>query len=1044
MESLIKFFIRNRLFGDLLSGFLILVGVFSLFNVRREAFPNIQFDIITISTLYPGASPIEMEKLITNPIEQDLKEVDGIKKLNSISTEGRSYIVVQLDPDQTTEAKAKEDIKSIVDLVQLPEEAEDTKVVALETKQEPIIQVALYSDESEMQLREVAKDLEKKLEKIPGVARIAYNGLRDLEIRVHADPKKLRAASLSLDEMISAIRVQNKSIPAGTLDPDPQSDLKSEKIVRVIGEFDTPEDVGNTVIRSNELGQTIQVKDVARVDYDLAKRQIINKTNGKLSIGLTVIKKEKADAITVVDDVKKVVEEFKKIPAVISYSTDFVDDISIFIRNRLSVLSSNMILGIFLVCLSLVFFLPFKVSLIVSIGVVISFFGTIAFFDYMDYSLNLISLIGIIIVSGMLVDDAIVVTDNVARYMEMGLSPQEAAYRGAVEIWPAVCASILTIVVAFLPMMFMSGIFGKFVKEIPIGVIIALLISLAETVFIVPQHFASFITLKDFERPQVLTGFTKLRFRFMDYWDQVIAPKYEQIVGKILHHRYKALSGILGLLVLAVFLSQAFLKFILFPADGIEIFFIQTKTKTGITLEQAAEQIKPIEKIVSQLPKEELENYVTSVGLIQQEPNDPNKKIGAEYTQIIVYLTPANNRDREATEIIEDLRTQVGSPKEYLEVKFERVNSGPPVGKAISLGVQGETYEIILEAASELKKRISSIEGIRDVADSYTPGKPEILVKPIPAEAVAAGLDVISIGTTARAAVDGIVASKITRLDEELDIRVSLNDSTKTPSQIVSNIQIPNKTGQLIPLIKVARLEETVGILSYDHTDNNREVKVTSDVNTDIISSSKANDIIRETILPQFLKDYPKVNVVFGGEDEDTQESLKSLARAFIVAMLAIFLILILTFNDFWQPFLILLTIPMGIISVLFSLIIMRQPLSFMAMLGIIALAGVIVNNSIIFVDFVNQSRAQGVNRRKSILEAARIRLRPIFLTVVTTVVGVLPSVHGFGGSDPFVKPIAIALGYGLLMGSILTAFIFPAAIAAVDDLELWFQRKFR
>jgi len=530
----------------------------------------------------------------------------------------------------------------------------------------------------------------------------------------------------------------------------------------------------------------------------------------------------------------------------------------------------------------------------------------------------------------------------------------------------------------------------------------------------------------------------------MDYWDNVLAPKYEQIVDRIIHRRYVALSGVIGLLVMAVILSQIFLKFILFPADGIEIFFIQTKTKTGITLEEAAVQIKPIEAIVSQVSKAELESYVTSVGLIQQEPNDPNKKVGAEFTQIIVYLTPAATRDRDASEIIEELRKKIGTPKEYLEVKFERVNTGPPVGKAISLGVQGETYEVILDAAQELKKRIAKIEGVRDIADSYTEGKPEILIKPIAAEAAAAGLDVASIGLTARAAVDGVIASKISRLDEELDIRVALNETAKTPSQMIAQIQIPNRAGNLIPLTSVAKVEETIGILSYEHTDNNREVKVTSDVNTDVISSSKANEVIKDTILPQFSKDYPKVNVVFGGEDEDTQESLQSLARAFIVAMLAIFLILILTFNNFWQPFLILLTIPLGIISVLFSLMIMRQPLSFMGMLGIIALAGVIVNNSIIFVDFVNQSRAQGADRRKSILDAARIRLRPIFLTVVTTVVGVLPSVHGFGGSDPFVKPIAIALGYGLLMGSFLTAFIFPAAIAAVDDLEIWFEKRVR
>jgi multidrug efflux pump subunit AcrB len=1042
MAKIIEFFIRNRLFADMLGIVIVVMGLYSLLTIRRDAFPNVNFDIITVSTLYPGASAEEIEKLVTNPIEQDLSEVDGIKKVQSISVEGRSQIVVQLDPDQTTEAEGKEDVKTVVDRITFPKDAEDPLVTALETKQQPIIQVALSSSIPEIELREIAKKLERKLEAVPGVARVAYNGVRDLEIRVEVDPKKLIAKSVSLDEIVQALQAQNNSIPAGTLDPDPSASIKAEKIVRTIGEFETLTDVENTVVRANEMTQGIRVGELAKVSFQLEKRQVINKTNGVPSMSLTVIKKEKADAIHVVNNVRLAVEEFRAAGGNPEFSATFIDDISTFIRNRLSILSSNMVVGIILICITLSLFLPGRVALVVSAGIFVSFLGTMFFFQVNDYSLNLISLLGIIIVSGMLVDDAIVVTDNIVRYREMGLDSKEAAIRGTTEIWPAVTASVLTTIVAFLPMMFMSGIFGKFVKEIPLGVISALGFSLAESMFLLPQHFASFVRTIDFAKDPNPKGMAKIREKFLAYWEQTVIPKYLIAVRYVVERRYIAMGAMLGILVLAIGMSQIFLKFILFPPEGVEVFFLRTKSSPGITLEQAAEKIRPIEAIVGALPKEELESYVTSVGLVQQEPDDPNTKRGAEYSQIVVYLTPENRRDRTAEEIIDDLRSKVGKPADYEEVRFERVNPGPPVGKPISLGVQGATYEAILPAVAALKKEIEVIQGIRDISDSYTPGKPEIQIRPIGDLTASAGLSVAQVGNTVRAAVDGIVATSIQRLEDEVDVRVLFQEIGKTPTQVIDQIQIPNRIGNLVPLKGVAKIEEKQGISIYEHTNNQREVKVTADIDTDVNSSSAANEKIRKEILPNFSTKFPQVKVVFGGEDEDTQESMKSLVAAFTVAFLAIFLILIFTFGNLFQPFLVTLTIPMGIVGVLFALMLNGQPLSFMAMLGVIALAGVIVNNAIILVDFVNQERAKGMDKMESIFEAARTRLRPIFLTTMTTVAGLLPTAHGIGGLDKFVVPIAISLGYGLLFGSFLTAFIFPAAIATLDDFESFLKRK--
>jgi multidrug efflux pump subunit AcrB len=1045
VNKIIEFFIKNRVFGDILTVFIILIGIVSLTQIRRDAFPNVKFDVISIGTTYPGASAEGVEKLVTNPIEQDVREIDGIKRMDSASVESRSQITIQLDPDETTEQKALEDIKSIVDAIDFPEDVEDPKVSALETKNQPILQVALSGDLPELELRALAKQLETTIEEVKGVAKVNINGLRDLEIQVDLDPQKLIKNSISIDEVVNALRLQNKSIPAGTLDPDKTSESKSERLIRTIGEFENADDVANTVVRANELGQSIRVKDLGRVSLGLEEADILRKSDGVASLGLVVAKKEKADAITVVEAVRKVVEEFRvarNLGDKVGFA--FIDDMSEYVKKRLSVLSSNMIVGIILVMVLLPLFLPFRVSIVVSMGIFISFFGTMAFFNFAGYSLNLLSLLGFIIVSGMLVDDAIVATENISRHLKNGLSPKDAAIKGTQEIWAPIAASVMTTVVAFLPMMFMSGIFGKFVREIPLGVVIALMISLFESILLVPQHMTHWVKATDFDFPQNPRGFDWVRVRFLNYWDNKVTPWYVRTVDIFVRKRYWVMGGLLGLVMAVVLAAQIFLKFILFPPEGIEIFFVRFTAPVGTTIEENFEKIIPYENTVKELPKNELKNFVTTIGLIQQDPNDPATKRGPEYAQIAVYLTADSDRTRDAQTIIDSLKAKFGESKDYIDIKFERVRPGPPVGKPVSLGVQGKEYDVILPAVAELKKMIESVKGIREIEDSFIAGKPELQIIPIPSEAAAAGLDVSAVGVSVRAAVDGLIPTYIQKLDEQIDVRVRFEEENKTPSEIIEFIKIPNRSGNLVPLKSIAKISEEKGITIYEHRNNQREVKVTGDIDTEVNSSTAANDYIREKILPEFSKLFPNIKVVFGGEDEDTQESLKSLIMSFAVAVLGIFLILVLTFKNLLQPFLVLLTIPVGVIAVIGSLILAGLPLSFMASLGIIALAGVIVNNAIVLVDFVNQQRSEGVSAHQSILDAAGTRLRPIFLTTCTTLFGLAPTMLGIGGTDKFILPIAFSLGYGLGIGSILTAFVFPAAIAVLDDIQGLLNRWFK
>jgi multidrug efflux pump subunit AcrB len=1043
MNKLIAFFVDKGVFVNLLSVAVLVVGLGSLVLTRREVFPNVTFEIITVVTIVPGASAEEVEKLVTNPIEQDLQEVDGIKKLTSKSIEGRSLVIAQLDPDQTTEAKGKQDIQDVVDRVTLPTSAQEPLVQSIKSSQTPIIQVSAGGDIPELELRAMGRELEKRIEQIPGVARVVYTGLRDKEIHVEADPEKLKKYRLSLDDIIRALNGQNRTISAGTLEVNIKDVAGSEKIVRTVGEFTDLKDVENTIVRANEAARSISVSDVAKVYFSLERTQAENRTNGLPSLGLTVLKKETADAINVVAEVKRVVST-AKLQLDPRLQIAYINDFSSLIERRLGVLSGNLLLGLFLVIVILTVTMKFRVALLVGLGIPFSFLATMVVFYNQGYSLNLISLIGLIIVSGMLVDDAIVVTDNAVRLMEEGEEPYTAAKKATQQIWPSVTASVLTTVVAFLPMMFMSGIFGKFVRQIPLGVIFALLFSLLEAFFILPSHIATWVRIPK-RSPKDQPRNARRVFRFLDgMWENRILPKYLGAVRFLVDHRYWASFGAVLLFVSAVLVARFGMRFVLFPPDGAEIFFVRFEAPPGTSLMRMIELSKPAEKVVAELPKDILKDFVTNVGLHQDDPNDVETRRGPEYAQIVIYLQPPEIRSATLDQVIERLRGPMSQVPGISRVTFDQMAGGPPVGKPVSLSVRSEEYSDILPAVKALKELMKSIPGVTDINDSYLLGKKELVVRVNGPEAASAGLSVASIGVSIRAAFEGIEATSVRQLDEELVVRVLLPREAREKETTLREFLLPNAQGQLIPLKSVARIEEAQNLSVYEHDKNRREVRVTAEVDLTKSSAVEANRKLKK-LLPEVNIKYPKVEIAFGGEDADTVESMMSLARAFVVAGLAIFLILVFTFHNLLQPLLVMLTIPLGITAVIFTFLVHGRPLSFMGMLGIIALAGVIVNNAIILVDFVNQARLEGASDRDSIIDSAHKRLRPIMLTTLTTVVGLLPTAYGIGGTDPFVIPIALGLGWGLLFGSLLSIFIFPAGIAILDDLsevQKWLARR--
>lgn len=1044
MNRLIEFFAKQGLFGGMILIYTLIVGSVTLYTIQREAFPNVTFDVVQVVTVYPGAAPEEVEKLITNPLEQDLKEVTGIKRLTSVSTESTSIITLQLDPDQTTLDEAKADVKEVVDRFDdLPGDSEEPRVLSLETKQQPIIEIFLSGDLSDEEIREKARFLELKLENIREVAKVQPKGMRDLEIHVEAQPTKLAQYQLSLGDLINAVRAQNISVPGGTFERAREDGIKEEFLIRTVGEYENVEEVGATVIRANELGQAVRVRDVAKISYALEKMNQSFRGKGKSAIDLTVIKKENADAITLVEKVRAVVDENR---AALGDKVEiaYANDLSYYIKRRLSVLQGNLVIGLILVLVVLSFFFPFKIALLTAIGIPFSFLGTMIFFNAAGISLNLLTMMGLIIVLGMLVDDAIVVVENAVRYIDEGLEPKEAAIVGTQQVWLPVTASVLTTLTVFAPLMFMSGIFGKFVKFLPAAVIIGLICSILECFFILPHHIGYLIKKKDLTPSSERKTKKKLYERVDDWWRSGPLVWYRKVLEFVFRYRWGVVAGAAGLFFVSLLVVAKLMNFVLFPPEGVEVFLIKAQAPTGTTLEETTRLIDPLENLVESLPSHELDTFVAQVGIQQQDPNDPATKRGSHFAQIVIYLTPATARDRSAEDIIADLREKAGLPEGLAQVQFDRINPGPPAGAPISIGVRGREYKEILPAVEYIKAVLAKEKGVMDLTDSHVIGKKELWVKVDSAIAASAGLSVGDIGTTVRAAFEGIEATQIRKLDEEVAVRVMWPKETRDNQASISDLKISNRTGSLVPITSVAQFGNSQGIANYEHEDNQRQVRVLGDVDTSVTSSIKVNGLVKD-MLPELEKKFPDVTFNFGGEDQDTEESLTSLFKTFGVALLGILLILVVTFQSLTQAALVLfLTVPLGVIAVIWTFFLHGWPITFMGMLGVIALSGVIVNNSIVYISFVNEARAAGDSKMKSLMDAGLLRLRPIFLTTFTTVVGILPTAYGIGGLDQFVVPIALALGWGLAIGSLLSTIVFPASVAALDDVNEFFSGLFK
>ncbi len=1025
--NLSEFSVKNSLLVNALTAFLVITGLMAIPKIKREAFPNFSFDIVTVMTDYQGASPETVERRITIPIEKELKEVADIDEMGSISIEGLSLIVLKLDPDAKNKDRIFNDIERAVgDARDLPADLrQDPRVSELQTKDTPIVEIALSGNLPEKELREAALNLENELLDISEVSTVERKGVRDHEIWVEVDPESMRKHAISLSQVLAALAQRNVNVSGGLYKDSP------ELILRTSGELESSQDVSSVVLRANEEGHWVQVGDVARVRDSFEELQTQERTDGTRSLNLWVLKKENADAIRLMDKVHAAVDEFRKTNKP-ELKIALVNDISYYIKRRLNVLVSNGWIGFLFVMVPMIFFLSWRVALGAAMGMGIAMLTALAGMSFFGVSINLISMFGMIMVLGMLVDEDLVISDNISRYLEEGKSYTEAAILGASEVASAIVSTVLTTIIAFVPLLFMTGIFGKFIQDIPKVVIITLVASLVEALIILPSHLAELSRTK--KEGQSSAYVKRAQHHYFDRFRETYLKSLQACLKR------PVVTTAVSFLILfgAAFYAVFGMKFILFPAKGVEAFFLRAEAPIGTSLEAMEEKMKPLEALIAGLPEGELDHYVTQVGIVQNDPSDPFTMRGSHLGQIAVYLTPESKRAREADLVMEDLRGKlpktVSEDSEFTRLSFDPVKTGPPVGKPVAVRIRGEDYTVLNTLVDRFKTELATVPGVNDIQDDYEEGKGELLVVIDENAAAMAGLTYDQIAQTVRQAFQGAPATTIRKTDDEIDVVVRLPEELRKDLSAIESLLVMNRYGNLIPLSRVARLEKASGVGAIKHVDGKRVITVTANVDEKITTSGKVNGLLQKKFesLPQ---EFPGVTLHYGGEEEDTQKSMDSLFRALIGAMILIFVILLVTFGSALQTIIIMLSIPFGLVGVVIGFALMGEPIGFLAFLGIIGLTGVVVDGGTLIMVFINRLKKDGADLKALIIEGCGVRFRSILLTTLTTVLGVIPAAYGIGGQDPFIQPMAIALNWGIGISIFFNLYTLPCLYYLADKM---------
>lgn len=1049
MKNIIRWFITNTVAANLLMVFILIAGFFTLSRLRMEVFPDITIPIINVSVIYPGASPEDIEESICVKVEEQVQGINGLKRITSSSNEGYGSINIEVENGYDIDG-VKDEVKSQVDAItSFPEGAEKPTVRSFDGQPE-VITIAVHGEVDEVSLLNIAEKIRDEVNELPSITQTRL-GKKPREISIEVSENTLQKYGLSFDYIANRIRSSSMDVPGGAIET-----YDGEILIRSKGQAYTGGDFGLIPVLSMPDGSTLLLRDIATINDGFQDVEYDIKFNSEPAKLIRVYRTGDQNALDIADEVHKYLEKKNTLmPPGISLTP--MKDESVILRGRIELLTDNAYLGLCLVLLVLALFLKPKLAVWVSLGIPISFMGGFWLLPVFDISINMISLFTFILVLGIVVDDAIVVGENIHIFRKRGFNPADAALEGAYQVAKPVIFAVLTTMVTFSPMILVEGAMGKIWRIIPVVTILVLIFSLIESLTILPAHLAHMKDDSDTKDNRFFEWWSRVQLVIHDGLQTFIKNIYEPILRWSLLHRANTIAIAISIFILTVgVVASGFLRFSFFPPLEADIVIAGVEYPEGTPVSITKNGLDRVEESAYRL-KDSLEvlypNQKIFIHMVSTAGDQPIKTqssrgpgnldanfFGSHLAECVIELAPGEERPLSTKEISKIWRELTGSIPGVKQVTFDSdlFSTGAP----IEIQLSSVNREDLKDVTVILKDNLQTYAGVFDIKDSFSAGKDEIKLKLRP-EAQNYGITMSSLARQVRQAFYGDEVQRIQRGRDEVKVflrypkseRVSLNNLEQMNVRVGSNVEVP--------LGQVATMKLSSGYSTITRTDRKRSINITADVD---LTEANANEIItkfeKDHIEP-LLDNYPSVNYSFEGEQREQRDTLGSLFKNFALALFVVYILLAIPFKSYLQPLIIMSAIPFGFTGAVIGHLIMGMNLAVLSIIGIVALSGVVVNDSLVMVDFINRYRRED---NKTPIEAAIAagprRFRPILLTSVTTFVGLFPLLIEKSVQAKFLVPMAISLAFGVLFATFITLLLVPTSYLVIEDIKEYFIKN--
>ena len=1027
---MIAWFTRNHVAANLLLISIVLGGLFSLSSkLPLEVFPSFVSDRINISVSLRGSTPEDAEKGVTIRIEEALQDLEGIKQISSRSSEGSSQVSVEVDTGYD-ERELLADIKSRVDAINtFPADAEKPVIGLIQRKRE-VIAVTVSSDYNEKETLEYAEQVRDELLRIPAITQVELSGVRNYELAIEVSQDTLRQYDLTLAQISSAIANSSSDISAGNLKTE-----GGDVLIRSKGQAYRKDEFASIVIKNQADGTIIRLSDIATINDDFEETPVRTRFNGKQAAFIDVYRIGPQSAIEVADAVKNyITSEQANLPQ--GFYLSYWDDDSEVVKSRIATLTSNALQGGILVLGLLTLFLRPAIAFWVFIGIPVSFMGAFMAMAAFGVTINVISLFGFILVLGIVVDDAIVTGENVYTHLKTAKSGEEAAIKGTQEVATPVTFGVLTTVAAFLPLGFIEGARGAIFSQIPVVVIPVLLFSLIESKFVLPAHL-KYIKLR--QQKGKGSKLEQLQQRFADGFEHAILKYYQPVLGLALRNKLATVSLFMGVfLIILTMLTSGWTKFIFFPRIPSETVRVNLTFPAGTPFEVTNKYIIDMSDKARELQRK-YQDEETGQSIILNILASTGGRGGAANSGSVRFeITPAEQRESDigSRELVKEWRQLIGviPGAESLTFRAEIGRSSNP----IDIQLSGNSITTLQTVAEQIKQRLATYPSVFDIADSMSDGKEELQIE-LTEQGLALGLNRVDVSRQVRNSFFGVQVQRIQRGRDDVRVMVRLPIDERRSVADLKDILIQTPNGGRVPLSHVATLVPGQSPSTITRIDRYRTLNVSADVEkTDTNMTVLQADL--KTYLDELVQQYPGVSHSLEGEAKEQRESFGSLLWGMVFVFFVIYGLLAIPFKSYLQPLVVMSIIPFGMIGAVIGHWIMAMELTIMSLLGMLALIGVVVNDSLVLVDFINKKRSEGLDLMEAVKTAGVARFRPVMLTSLTTFIGLMPLLFEKATQAQFLIPMAVSLGFGIIFATFITLLLVPVNYMLMERFQGWFK----